>query len=922
MIRPYELRLILALACVLSSPAVAAELHVPSEFPTIQAAIDASVDGDSVVVAPGIYSGAGNSNINYQGRAITVRSIEPTDPSVVATTIIDCAGEPRGLRFNSGETGTSVVEGFTLKSCSLYAIECVNSSPTIRNCIIEGGGISCTASSPTITDCSIDAAGPTGALRNNAGSMPTVTRCRFRGSSHSNPVTNTDGSHATYRDCEFVDNTARAMSNYRSDPLLINCAFIRNETAANTSFEDGAAIKNRESSPTLIGCTFIGNAVRGAFGFGGAIHGELESHLTLINCVLDANYSLGGGGGIHLSFSSSANLINCTISNNTGDGVRVRKGCSVTIVNSIVWRNFGPEVSGEGLIEISHSCVEGLEILDIAGSGNIAQDPLFESMFGPDGLLGTGDEDLRVHPCSPVVDAGSNAALPADVFDLDEDGDTNEPLPVDVAGMPRIVSNSSDGEPTVDMGAYELSPLSCLGPPPCLPDFTVLAEGVNGPSNSTNVHRIVRFDDGTGSALFVQGLFEVAGDMPARNVAKWDGRAWSPVGDPEPSPVSPAFVGTLTTFDDGTGPALYMMVGALAESSNASSATETRLSRWVPDDGFWQPLGQPVHPNTFNSLTSFDDGSGPALFSIGALADAKDPTARRLAKWDGSEWIFPEGGDLGGPVPTGLTRSVMRIFDDGSGPALFIGHNFQSAGGQDVNYISKWDGASFHPLGAGVQDCPENCDIFSIIRAMEVFDDGSGPALYVGGSFHKIGGIEINGLAKWDGREWSPVGTGLDQLEGDQGVKALTVHDDGSGPALYIGGFFPGIDGVTANNLAKWDGITISPINIGTNGDVLSFVVFDDGSGSDLYVGGNLIHAAGLFTRRIARWTGCQEAVAGDYDSDGDVDLIDFEGYVQCITGPNSTPPAPSCSIFDFDGDADVDMTDLAFFQLIFGTDR
>ena len=80
---------------------------VPNEYGTIQEAIDAAIDGDIVIVAPDTYTGDGNRDIDFKGKAITVQSTDPQDPAVVAATVIDCQGmekEPhRGFKFNSSE---------------------------------------------------------------------------------------------------------------------------------------------------------------------------------------------------------------------------------------------------------------------------------------------------------------------------------------------------------------------------------------------------------------------------------------------------------------------------------------------------------------------------------------------------------------------------------------------------------------------------------------------------------------------------------------------------------------------------------------------------------------------------------------------------------------------------------------------------
>ena len=100
-----------------AAPLSAATLTVPHPYPTIQSAIIAAQNGDTVIVAPGIYSGFGNGDIAYYGKAITVQSSDPNDPDIVAATVIDCNGEDRnnrGFDFEYGEGSDSVVDGLTI----------------------------------------------------------------------------------------------------------------------------------------------------------------------------------------------------------------------------------------------------------------------------------------------------------------------------------------------------------------------------------------------------------------------------------------------------------------------------------------------------------------------------------------------------------------------------------------------------------------------------------------------------------------------------------------------------------------------------------------------------------------------------------------------------------------------------------------
>jgi hypothetical protein len=143
------------------------------------------------------------------------------------------------------------------------------------------------------------------------------------------------------------------------------------------------------------------------------------------------------------------------------------------------------------------------------------------------------------------------------------------------------------------------------------------------------------------------------------------------------------------------------------------------------------------------------------------------------------------------------------VHDDGSGPALYAGGGFKTAGGVAANRIAKWDGASWSPLSSGTA-FPRS------VEALAVYDDGGGPALYAGGSFTSAGGVAANGIAKWDGQTWSPLGSGT---TGDYGphVGALAVYDDGTGPALFAGGGFRIALDSGDSFLAKWGRDTKPP---------------------------------------------------------------------------------------------------------------
>ena len=164
---------VLFLLTAVSATAHAKTIYVddngPADFSNIQAAIDDANDGDIIIVNPGTYNGDGNRDIDFKGKAITVRSTDPNDPNIVDLTIIDCNHIGRGFFFHSGEDGNSILSGFTIMNGQAAigaGIYCENQSgPTIANCVIRsnraddresggfGGGIS--GCNGTIINCTI-----------------------------------------------------------------------------------------------------------------------------------------------------------------------------------------------------------------------------------------------------------------------------------------------------------------------------------------------------------------------------------------------------------------------------------------------------------------------------------------------------------------------------------------------------------------------------------------------------------------------------------------------------------------------------------------------------------------------------------------------------------------------------------------------
>jgi trimeric autotransporter adhesin len=375
-----------------------------------------------------------------------------------------------------------------------------------------------------------------------------------------------------------------------------------------------------------------------------------------------------------------------------------------------------------------------------------------------------------------------------------------------------------------------------------------------------------------GPELFVAGQFMSAGGMVANRIARWDGEAWSSLGNGAANGVSGSVYAL--AFSDGLQaetPKLYVG-GAFV---HAGGVVRTRLARW--DGASWSSVGT-GSANGLNgpvrALAMLDDGSsdGPLLYVGGEFPSAGGVPAQHVARWDGTSW-----SSLGSGPNNGVNGPVWALasFDDGSGagPVVFVGGGFVVAGGKSANFIAQWAGASLSAVGTG----PTN-GTPSSVYSLAVFDDGlgGGPALYAGGTFTVIGGVSANRIARWDGMSWSPLGVGsLNGVEGGA-VSAMTVVDEGlGGPALYVAGGFTSAGEIAANRVARWSSGEWSSLGSGaqngTNGGILALEVLRDSDGAavELYAGGDFTIAGGVSANGIARWNGVSWSSLGVGEENG-----------------------------------------------------
>jgi hypothetical protein len=225
--------------------------------------------------------------------------------------------------------------------------------------------------------------------------------------------------------CTFQGNTGAfggAILNLDAPLTLVNTQLI-----GNRAFVSGGGLYNWEGTAILHNCRIVGNTADRAEDLGGAAINNLAGNLTILDSTIADNLSPNGEAITSFSWDSDA-------------------GGTIELANSILY-NGGKEIWSNNLpaVSVTYSNVQGGWV----GTGNISVAPLF---VAPGGRSIEGewiDGDYHLQATSPCIDAGSNAKLPADVSDLDSDGDIAEQLPVDLDHTTRIQGSH------VDMGVYE-----------------------------------------------------------------------------------------------------------------------------------------------------------------------------------------------------------------------------------------------------------------------------------------------------------------------------------------------------------------------------------------------------------------------------------------------------------------------------------
>jgi len=639
-----------------------------------------------------------------------------------------------------------------------------------------------------------------------------------------------------------------------SAPQILNCRFIDN-----FAYDLGGAVYNYEGTPRFVNCLFRDNT---AGSDGGGLFTD-RGMAEIVNCTFTQNAAGAAGGGVFThayagnSCPNNANFLNCIFFGNT-DGDGAGQSAQISAESTVC----PPERAAPNAFVVSHCCIGGWDGV-FGGPSNLGGDPGFI------------DAEGRLSPLSPCVDAGTNAALPADAYDLDHDGDFSEPIAVDRDFQPRIIHG------VVDIGAYEAQ-FDC---------------------NANGVLDDVDIAGGTSSDCNHNGFPDEC------DVAVLDCNA---NGTPDDCEIA---AGSVTDCNTNAVPDLCDIAAGSASDCNTNGfpdVCELRFHFFMLDNA---AIGESSQVQAFDLATGA--GSAPVIAELPPEDNDRGmtvlPGAGRLLVTDIANARLVDidvfFGTINAILP--LDRPLLEIAYDWQSDRLY---GTSETGG--LYQVDRTNGSTaFIMLLPG--GSPEDwvCLTYDPLTRRLLGASQSEQVLYLldpdtasGQMFPQAFGGNLADLAvdPASGAIYGVSHTGtfheVDRVTGFAGAPLFTVANLTNTAAGLAIAFASECDG---NGV-----LDACDIAAGTAADCNGNTVPDSCEPD--------CNANGVADE-------CDAIGGGDFDGDGDVDAADAAALTDCLAGPN-LPPAPmaaSCSpsclaAFDLDGDNDIDLADFGIFVRLF----
>ncbi len=376
-----------------------------------------------------------------------------------------------------------------------------------------------------------------------------------------------------------------------------------------------------------------------------------------------------------------------------------------------------------------------------------------------------------------------------------------------------------------------------------------------------------------GTDIYAGGDFSLIGAVATRNIAKWNGSSWAPLGTATQNG-SNSYVFAIAALS-----ASEVYVGGsftMVADSAAASISANRIAKWNGTANTWSPLGTAAQNGTNSNVYAIAALSASEVYLGGYFTTVADSTAasisaNRIAKWNDTTSTWAR---LGTATQNG-TGSDVRAIAALSASEVYVGGSFttvadSTATSISVNRIAKWNGttSTWSRLGTATQN-----GVTSVGSEVNAIAALSASEVYVGGYFPTVAdstaaSISANSVAKWNGmtNTWSPLGTATQNGVMFSRVSAIAAL---SASEVYVGGSFIAVADSTstfktASSIAKWNNTTNTWSRVGTqsqngtNGGVNAIAAL---SASEVYVGGYFATvadstAASISASNIAKWNG------------------------------------------------------------------